>query len=250
MPIVAMAAEGDNPETVDVGTFDQLKKVLTEAADVGSGDTTININNDIEVPKGENWSAVNINGYYGAALVGANLLDILPSLYKSTLGLVSDGDTPLLLIKENILNNITQDGEIGKETARKDIETFLYHIQNSATYNFENIIESLKDNFNSDIAAVESLLDELENKTAVRYDEQYNERSVVKYLRNIDNETFAKYFTSEYEVPDSEILLTCANKLSKGNIKREIEKALMSLNIKGSSETSGLGIRAKTEVFK
>ena len=70
---------------------------------------------------------------------------------------------------------------------------------------------------------------ELENKTAVRYDEQYNERSVVKYLRNIDNETFAKYFTSEYEVPDSEILLTCANELSKGNIKREIEKALMSL---------------------
>lgn len=37
-----------------------------------------------------------VNGYYGAALVGANLLDILPSLYKSTLGLVSDGDTPLL----------------------------------------------------------------------------------------------------------------------------------------------------------
>ena len=70
---------------------------------------------------------------------------------------------------------------------------------------------------------------ELEDRSAVRYNEQYNERSVVKYLRNIDNETFAKYFTSEYEVPDSEILLTCANELSKGNIKREIEKALMSL---------------------
>ena len=69
MPTVAMAAEGDNPETVDVGTFDQLKKVLTEAADAGSGDTTININNDIEVPKGENWSAVNINGYYGADII-------------------------------------------------------------------------------------------------------------------------------------------------------------------------------------
>ena len=70
---------------------------------------------------------------------------------------------------------------------------------------------------------------ELEDRSAIRYNEQYNERSVVKYLRNIDNETFAKYFTSEYEVPDSEILLTCANKLSKGNIKCEIEKALMSL---------------------
>ena len=69
MPTVAMAAEGDNPETVDVGTFDKLKKVLTEAADAGSGDTTININNDIEVPKGETWSAVNINGYYGADII-------------------------------------------------------------------------------------------------------------------------------------------------------------------------------------
>lgn len=37
-----------------------------------------------------------VNGYYGAALVGANLLDILPSIYKSTLGLVMDGETPML----------------------------------------------------------------------------------------------------------------------------------------------------------
>lgn len=37
-----------------------------------------------------------VNGYYGAALVGANLLDILPSVYKSTLGLAIDGETPML----------------------------------------------------------------------------------------------------------------------------------------------------------
>ena len=37
-----------------------------------------------------------VNGYYGAALVGANILDILPSIYKSTIGLASDSETPIL----------------------------------------------------------------------------------------------------------------------------------------------------------
>lgn len=37
-----------------------------------------------------------VSGYYGAALVGANLLDILPSIYKSTLGLAIDAETPFL----------------------------------------------------------------------------------------------------------------------------------------------------------
>lgn len=37
-----------------------------------------------------------VSAYYGAALVGANLLDILPSIYKSSLGLLSDNDTPFL----------------------------------------------------------------------------------------------------------------------------------------------------------
>ena len=70
---------------------------------------------------------------------------------------------------------------------------------------------------------------ELVDKKATRYNEQFNERSVVKYLREIDNENFTKYFTGEYEVPDSEKLISCVQKLIKGNIRREIEKALMSL---------------------
>ena len=118
-----------------------------------------------------------------------------------------DGDTPLLLTKENILNNITQDGEIGKETARKDIETFLYHIQNSATYNFENIIESLKDNFNSDIAAVESLLDELENKTYVsQYLELLNKKGQELFFENLEVDEFKNKLKSNifYDIVTTE----------------------------------------------
>ena len=118
-----------------------------------------------------------------------------------------DGDTPLLLTKENILNNITQDGEIGKETARKDIETFLYHIQNSTTYNFENIIESLKDNFNSDIAAVESLLDELENKTYVsQYLELLNKKGQELFFENLEVDEFKNKLKSNifYDIVTTE----------------------------------------------
>lgn len=37
-----------------------------------------------------------VGGYYGAALVGANLLDILPNVYKASIGLLSDNETPFL----------------------------------------------------------------------------------------------------------------------------------------------------------
>ena len=43
-----------------------------------------------------------VNGYYGAALVGANLLDILPSIYKSTVGLAIDEETPTLNLMQGI----------------------------------------------------------------------------------------------------------------------------------------------------
>ena len=43
-----------------------------------------------------------VGGYYGAALVGANLLDILPSIYKSTVGLAVDSETPTLNLMQGI----------------------------------------------------------------------------------------------------------------------------------------------------
>lgn len=43
-----------------------------------------------------------VGGYYGAALVGANLLDILPSIYKSTVGLAIDSETPTLNLMQGI----------------------------------------------------------------------------------------------------------------------------------------------------
>lgn len=43
-----------------------------------------------------------VGGYYGAVLVGANLLDILPSIYKSTIGLAIDSETPTLNLMQGL----------------------------------------------------------------------------------------------------------------------------------------------------
>lgn len=72
MPTVAFAADGDNQtvnEPVDVSDFEGFKSALEDAADANSGDTTINFTADIAVPTGQNWSAVNIDGYHGADII-------------------------------------------------------------------------------------------------------------------------------------------------------------------------------------
>lgn len=71
MPTVAMAGEGDNP-TVDVGTFDDLKTALKNAGAAHSGNTTINITADIEVPDGATWDPIYVDGYNGAGVVTVN----------------------------------------------------------------------------------------------------------------------------------------------------------------------------------
>ena len=62
----AAFAEDDTSGSVDVTTFADLKTALEAAAAAGSGDTTINILNNITLAEGESWSAVNIDGYNGA----------------------------------------------------------------------------------------------------------------------------------------------------------------------------------------
>ena len=62
----AAFAEDDTSGSVDVTTFADLKTALEAAAAADSGDTTINILNDITLAEGESWSAVNIDGYHGA----------------------------------------------------------------------------------------------------------------------------------------------------------------------------------------
>ena len=62
----AAFAEDDTSGSVDVTTFAELKTALEAAAAADSGDTTINILNNITLAEGENWSAVNIDGYHGA----------------------------------------------------------------------------------------------------------------------------------------------------------------------------------------
>lgn len=59
-------AEDDTSGSVDVTTFAELKIALEAAAAAGSGDTTINIQNNITLAESERWSAVNIDGYHGA----------------------------------------------------------------------------------------------------------------------------------------------------------------------------------------
>lgn len=59
-------AEDDASGSVDVTTFADLKTALEAAAAADSGDTTINILNNITLAEGESWSAVNIDGYHGA----------------------------------------------------------------------------------------------------------------------------------------------------------------------------------------
>ena len=59
-------AEDDTSGSVDVTTFAELKNALEAAAAAGSGDTTINIQNNITLAESESWSAVNIDGYHGA----------------------------------------------------------------------------------------------------------------------------------------------------------------------------------------
>lgn len=62
----AAFAEDDTSGSVDVTTFAELKTALEAAAAAGSGDTTINIQNNITLAESESWSAVNIDGYHGA----------------------------------------------------------------------------------------------------------------------------------------------------------------------------------------
>ena len=59
-------AEDGASGSVNVTTFAELKTALEAAAAADSGDTTINILNDITLAEGESWSAVNIDGYHGA----------------------------------------------------------------------------------------------------------------------------------------------------------------------------------------
>ena len=76
MPTMAFADGGGevskqevSKQPVSVKDFDGLKTALEAAADANSGDTTINIEEDITIPEGTQWSSVNINGYQGADII-------------------------------------------------------------------------------------------------------------------------------------------------------------------------------------
>ncbi len=70
MPTMAFAGEGEtSKQPISVTDFNTLKTALEAAAGANSGDTTINIEDDITIPEGSNWSSVNINGYQGADII-------------------------------------------------------------------------------------------------------------------------------------------------------------------------------------
>lgn len=118
-----------------------------------------------------------------------------------------NGDTPILLTKEAIFNEVTQDSSLGREVAQEDIEKFLYHIRNSSTYNFERIIESLKDNFDSNISTVETLLDELENKIYIsQYLELLNQKGQELFFEDLEQDEFKDRLRSDlfYNVEETE----------------------------------------------
>ncbi|MBQ2782253.1 MAG: hypothetical protein IJE94_03555 [Oscillospiraceae bacterium] len=62
---VEQAATGG---AVEVATADELAKALADAADAGSGDSTVSLTKDIDLT-GTAWTPVSVDGYHGAGVV-------------------------------------------------------------------------------------------------------------------------------------------------------------------------------------
>lgn len=58
--------------TASVATAAELKTVLTSYADAGSGNSVINLTDDITLADGETWTPVSIDGYNGAGIITIN----------------------------------------------------------------------------------------------------------------------------------------------------------------------------------
>ncbi len=68
-----MANEGaEEVKNATVATAAELKTMLTQFTDAGSGNATINIANDITLAEGETWTPVVIDGYNGAGEITIN----------------------------------------------------------------------------------------------------------------------------------------------------------------------------------
>ncbi len=66
------AHEAEEVKEATVATAAQLKTMLTQFTDAGSGDATINIAEDITLKEGEIWTPVKIDGYNGAGVITIN----------------------------------------------------------------------------------------------------------------------------------------------------------------------------------
>lgn len=58
--------------TASVKTADELQAVLTSFTDAGSGNTVVNINENITLAEGETWTPVTVDGYNGAGVITIN----------------------------------------------------------------------------------------------------------------------------------------------------------------------------------
>ncbi len=64
--------DAEEVKTATVATAAELKTMLTQFTDAGSGNATINIANDITLAEGETWTPVVIDGYNGAGEITIN----------------------------------------------------------------------------------------------------------------------------------------------------------------------------------
>ena len=78
LPTAAFAAEETGGtgttanEPVEVTTLRELQDALNKAAGAGSGDTTIELKNNITLKEGDTWTPVDVDGYNGAGVVTLN----------------------------------------------------------------------------------------------------------------------------------------------------------------------------------
>ncbi len=64
--------DAEEVKTATVATAAELKTMLTQFTDAGSGNATINIAEDITLAEGETWTPVVIDGYNGAGVITIN----------------------------------------------------------------------------------------------------------------------------------------------------------------------------------
>ena len=136
LPTAALAEEGTNGP-VEVSSLEALQTALNNAADANSGDTTINLMNDITFGEGDTWTPVKVDGYNGAGVVTLNGNGKTITGLKAPLFAGGFGGTSGIVINNLTLENVNLN-DTGSEYAGTGFGAFICAVDSMPTISLTN----------------------------------------------------------------------------------------------------------------